>query len=192
MNLFSPHHSKAAYRADFAFYGIAIVMLAVFLLLAVPHGYRLESAIALLAGLMAWTFVEYAVHRFIFHGLRPYSDWHATHHQQPRALICTPTIVSATLIVILVFLPALVLGNVWCASALALGVSSGLLGYSITHHATHYWRGGSEWLKARKRWHALHHHLDNPGHFGVTSGFWDYVFGSDGRTAAARAFAKQT
>jgi sterol desaturase/sphingolipid hydroxylase (fatty acid hydroxylase superfamily) len=186
MNLFSFHHSKTTYGADFVLYSIAIVTLAIFLLLGVPPGYRMESLGALLAGLMAWTLAEYAVHRFIFHGLRPYSDWHAAHHEQPRALICTPTIVSATLMVTLVFLPALALGNLWCASALTLGVSSGLLVYSITHHATHYWRADSGWLKARKRWHALHHHLDNPGHFGVTSGFWDYVFGSDGRTTAVR------
>jgi cyclopropane-fatty-acyl-phospholipid synthase len=176
--LFSLHHSKAAYCADFALYGIAIAALSVFLLLADPHGHRLESLAALLAGLAGWTLAEYALHRFILHGLRPFSRWHAEHHQQPRALICTPTIVSALLIVTLVFLPALAIGNLWCACALTLGVLSGYLSYSITHHATHNWRAGNRWLKGRKRWHALHHHIENPGYFGVTSGFWDHVFGS--------------
>jgi sterol desaturase/sphingolipid hydroxylase (fatty acid hydroxylase superfamily) len=184
MGIFSLHHSKAAYRADFALYSIAIVALAVFLLVEDPRGYRGESLVALLAGLGGWTFAEYALHRFVLHGLRPFSRWHAAHHEQPRALICTPTIVSALLIVIFVFLPALALGNLWCASALTLGVLSGYLSYSITHHATHNWRAGGRWLKGRKRWHALHHHIENPGYFGVTSGFWDYVFGSDRGPAA--------
>ena len=32
------------------------------------------------------------------------------------------------------------------------------------------------YLGLLKRRHALHHHLDDHGNFGVTSGFWDHVF----------------
>ena len=80
---------------------------------------------------------------------------------------------------VLVFLPALVLGNVWRASALSLGIVTGYLAYGVTHHATHHWRANNAWLKRRKRWHVLHHRQhEQPGCYGVSSGFWDHVFGS--------------
>jgi sterol desaturase/sphingolipid hydroxylase (fatty acid hydroxylase superfamily) len=179
MRLFTLEHGKAAYHADLAFYGAAVVALAAYLLLAGPLVERLEIAAFALAGLGSWTIIEYALHRFVLHALQPFRGWHEAHHQRPTALICTPTILSATLIATLVFLPALVLGNLWSACALTLGVLSGYLAYSITHHATHNWRADSAWLKQRKRWHALHHHhIEQPGYYGVTSAFWDHVFGS--------------
>lgn len=180
MSLFTLEHSNAAYRADFALYGAAVVVLALFLLVAGPHGQRLEIVVFAGVGLAGWTIIEYVLHRFVMHGLRPFSHWHAEHHQRPTALICTPTILSAMLIATLVFLPALVLsGNLWSTCALTLGVLVGYLSFSITHHAIHHWSADSAWLEQRKRWHALHHHnIGQSGCFGVTSSLWDHVFGS--------------
>ncbi len=179
MGLFTLEHGKAAYLADFALYGAAVVLLAAFLLLAGPRERGLEIAVFALAGLVSWTAIEYALHRFVLHRLRPFSGWHAAHHQRPMALICAPTILSAALIVALVFLPALALGNLWSACAFTLGVLAGYLLFSITHHATHHWYADGAWLKQRKRWHALHHHASGQsGCYGVTSAFWDHVFRS--------------
>ena len=33
----------------------------------------------------------------------------------------------------------------------------------------------------------LHHHFDEMGNFGVTSGFWDVVFGTDVKVRVAAA-----
>lgn len=178
MNLFTLEHSKAAYRADVALYGAAAAVLAAFLLLVAPQGQRLENLSFVGLGLLGWTAIEYLLHRFVLHGLKPFSGWHAQHHQRPRALICTPTVLSAALIAMLVFVPALMLGNGWRAGALTLGVLVGYLVYTVTHHATHHWRADHRWLLERKRWHALHHHAEPPVCYGVTSGFWDHVFGS--------------
>lgn len=180
MSLFTIEHSKAVYRADFALYGAAVAVLATFLLVAGPPGQRLEIAVFAGVGLAGWTLIEYALHRFVMHGLQPFSRWHVEHHQRPTALISTPTILSATLIATLVFLPTLVLsGNLWRACALTLGVLVGYMPFSITHHAIHHWYADSAWLMQRKRWHALHHNsIGQSGYFGVTSAFWDHVFGS--------------
>lgn len=179
MGLFTLEQSKAAYRADFALYGVAVLVLAAFLLLYGPREQGLVIAAFALLGLGSWTAIEYLLHRFVLHGLQPFRRWHAEHHQRPTALICTPTILSAALIAVLVFLPALALGNVWRASALLLGVVTGYLVYGITHHATHHWRANNAWLKRRKRWHAMHHRQhEQSGCYGVSSGFWDHVFGS--------------
>lgn len=184
MSLFTLEHSRWAYRADFALYGTAVVSFAAYLGVASPRDLWLEMAALAFLGLASWTAIEYALHRFVLHGLQPFQRWHAEHHQRPTALICAPTIFSATLIATLVFLPALVFGNVWRACALTLGVLAGYLAYAVTHHATHHWRADSAWLRQRKRWHALHHHQAEPGCFGVSSAFWDRVFGSIHRAAA--------
>lgn len=178
MNPFALEHGKAAYRADIALYGLAVVILAGALARAGPSVSRTEIAAVALAGLAAWTLVEYALHRFVLHGVDPFRRWHALHHDRPMALICTPTILSATLFLTLVFLPALLFGGRWRAGALTLGLLAGYLAYTITHHATHHWHGGNAWFRQRKRWHALHHHGEKPACFGVTSGFWDHVFGT--------------
>ena len=179
MALFSIEHSKAAYRIDFALYCAAVAVLATFLLVNGQRDQRLEIVASVLIGLGGWTAIEYAMHRFILHGLEPFRRWHAEHHERPMALIYTPTILSAALIVSLVFLPALALSNLWRACALTLGVLTGYLAYSITHHAAHHWRADNAWLRGRKRWHALHHHhVGPPGCYGVTTAFWDYVFSS--------------
>ncbi|WP_372528623.1 sterol desaturase family protein [Piscinibacter sp.] len=188
MGLFRLEHSKAAYRADFALYSAAVVVLAACLWVDSPRGQRLETASFALLGLASWTLIEYAMHRFVLHGLQPFRRLHAQHHERPTALICTPTILSATLIATLVFLPALALGNVLFAGAFTLGVLAGYLAYSVTHHATHHWRADTAWLKQRKRWHALHHHhVEQPGRYGVTSAFWDHVFGTAGQPRRASA-----
>ncbi|MEO8124681.1 MAG: sterol desaturase family protein, partial [Burkholderiales bacterium] len=122
--------------------------------------------------------VEYALHRIVLHHLRPFSDWHAEHHRHPAALIFTPTVLSAALLVALVFLPALALTNLWHASGLTFGMLSGYLAYTVIHHAMHHGRVARGWLQALRRWHDLHHAVDS-GYYGVTSTFWDHVFRSD-------------
>ena len=182
MSLFNLEHSQAAYRIDFALYSASIIALASYLVWSNPHGVRIELLAVALIGLVSWTLIEYVLHRFVLHGLQPFRRWHAAHHERPSALICAPTILSATLIAMLVFLPALLLGDWWQACALTLGLLIGYLAYAVTHHAIHHWPANSKWLKHRKRFHALHHHLRQPGFYGVTSGFWDEVF----RTASVR------
>ena len=179
LRLFSLEHSRAAYLADFVFYAGAVLVLAAALLVGCPRAQWLEMAGLTLTGLASWSAIEYALHRFVLHGLQPFKSWHAAHHLRPTALICTPTVFSASLLTLLVFLPVLLLGNLWRACAVTLGVLAGYLAYTVTHHATHHWRGESAWLLRRKQWHAQHHHRTaQPGFFGVTSGFWDGIFGS--------------
>jgi Fatty acid hydroxylase superfamily len=199
MPLFRIEHSPWAYRADFILYGSACVALAAALLLAAPRAQAPGLAALAVAGLAGWSLIEYLLHRFVLHGLRPFSHWHAEHHRRPGALICTPTLLSASLIILLVFVPSLLLSDWWLASALTFGLLSGYLIYAVTHHALHHGphhdshhdsrqagMSGSTrntWLQRRRHWHALHHgsihHLQRrPGHYGVTTTFWDQLLGS--------------
>ena len=59
------------------------------------------------------------------------------------------------------------------------GMVTGYLWYVFVHYATHHFRPrrGTYLYRARVR-HARHHHLSDDGNFGVTTAFWDHVFGT--------------
>ena len=177
MQIFRLEQTKVTYQIDFAFYGLTSFVLAISLLVLGPREHIVKLALLAIMGFLSWTLIEYVLHRFVLHGVRPFSTWHAEHHQRPTALICTPTILSATLIFGLVFLPVLILADLWQAYALTFGILIGYLIYTITHHAIHHWRTEHVWLLKRKRQHALHHQRSKKhSQFGVTSGFWDHIF----------------
>jgi sterol desaturase/sphingolipid hydroxylase (fatty acid hydroxylase superfamily) len=190
MPLFQLEHSRSSHIADCAFYGLAVLGLGTFVLWPGP-GPQWPSTLALVAaGLCAWSAIEYALHRFVLHGVRPFSDWHVLHHQRPTALIGASTPLSAGLIVALVFVPAWAISTTDHAAAVTLGLVMGYFSYALTHHAVHHWRPDAgwlcspwgsavgAWLAERKRWHALHHHLGRPMCFGVTTSLWDRLLGS--------------
>ena len=179
MAFFKLEQSKALYHADFVLYGIAITALATFLTVASPRQQWLETISFVVLGLISWTVIEYALHRYILHVLQPFRHWHTLHHRRPKALIFAPTILSTSLITTLIFLPALLVDGLWHACALTLGIVTGYFTFAVTHHAIHHWNFDNEWLRKRKRWHAVHHHYNEQfGCYGVTSTFWDHVFGS--------------
>ncbi|SEQ41180.1 Fatty acid hydroxylase superfamily protein [Solimonas aquatica] len=182
MRLFALEHGKVAYYADFALYGSALAVLTTLLLVAGPRGQAAGLCALVLLGLCTWSLMEYLVHRFILHGMQPFRRWHAEHHRRPTALVGAPTVLSAMLFVMLVFLPAAALAGRWQACALLLGVLIGYQSYAMTHHAIHLWRSNQAWLQRRRRWHGLHHRRGGQAtHYGVTTAFWDQLFGSDER-----------
>jgi hypothetical protein len=182
MGAINLEHSKSAYSADFAFYALAIVALAAYLI-AFSAGNHWIDGISLvltsIAGLCAWSLIEYLLHRFVLHGVQPFKRWHLEHHTRPTALIGAPTLLSSGLIFTLVSLPAWAMLGMKSAAAFTLGVLVGYMAYATVHHGVHHWRATGAWLAKRKRWHALHHHASNmhaPGRYGVSTSLWDYVF----------------
>lgn len=171
---------KTLFLVDIGIYTIAVLVLTAFLITESLDRHWLETIAFVMLGIMSWTAIEYVLHRFILHSFQPFIRWHAMHHHRPKAFVFAPTVVSASLITTLIFLPALLLSGVWLACAITLGVMIGYLFYTIIHHAIHHWHTDNHWLKERKRCHALHHHYNKLyGCYGVTSAFWDQVFGSN-------------
>lgn len=189
MGLLTLKQSNLAYRLDFAFYGAAVATLGAILLIASPRADALTDASCALGGLMSWTGIEYLLHRFVLHGLQPFRRWHTEHHRHPGALICSPTILSASLIFTLVFLPSIWLAGPWPACSMTFGILVGYFFYAAMHHATHHWRAQNAWLRRRKQWHALHHHDSAQARcFGVSSSLWDHLLGTAPvRVASVRA-----
>ena len=185
-SMYKFEHSKAASRLDLASLGGASVGLGAVLFLLRPGAHLTDSAAWAALGLALWSLLEYGLHRYVLHGLRPFSTWHAEHHRRPTARIYSPTFVSVALIGALIYLPMWLFLGVWPACALAFGVLSGYFAYSVTHHAVHHRSAADRWWLRRRHWHVLHHArprdpMARPGYYGVTSAFWDHVFRSDRR-----------
>lgn len=199
-------HSPGAYRADFYLYGAASLALFLALLTRPPNLRLVGWAVA---GMLSWTLLEYLLHRFVLHGLPPFKRWHAEHHHRPAALIAAPTLLTATIFTTLLLLPAVWWLGVWPAAALSFGLLNGYLAYGLTHHTIHQPTAGKRpagiahrWLLRRRLWHGLHHRrmpsiplvpgspppsATAEGYYGVSSAFWDRVFGTDRRVVTSSA-----
>jgi len=175
------HLSKAGYYADFVVYPVLILSLLGYQLLQIGAGaLRLAMlVIVCIAGVCLWTLIEYLLHRYVLHRVPVLHDMHEAHHADPSALVGTPSWLSALLFVVAAFLPANWAFGSTAACALTAGMMLGYLCYVGVHHVTHHWRlvPGS-WLYGLKHRHARHHYAKTPGNFGVTTMFWDRVFGT--------------
>lgn len=177
MKFFSLEHSPAAYAADFVAYPMAILGGLVAVLIYTPAWRWPALALVAVLGLMAWTLIEYGLHRFVLHGLQPFKRWHGEHHARPHALIGTSTPASLAMFAILIFAPIALSTDIWYATAATMGVTTGYLFYVTMHHALHHWRGKKgTWFYALKYAHAMHHRPGFVGNYGVTTLFWDKVF----------------
>lgn len=167
------------YYADFFVYPLVLIALtAGALYYGEPVG-PLQWIAAVLVGLFVWSLVEYIIHRYVLHHMVYFRDLHDQHHASPMALIGTPIWLSFTLIVVAVFLPAWALLGFGLGSGFTFGMTAGYLAYSFAHYVLHHWRivPGSYFYKFKHR-HAMHHFRHDEGNFGVTTLFWDHVFGT--------------
>ena len=178
-------HSKSAYRAYFALYFSAVVAAVTIQLLTNLPEQRLILAGFALTGLAGWTAIEYMMHRIVLHHFVFIKRWHSTHHQHPDRLIHGTTALSAAFITLLALFPTLLVDDIQHAFALSLGLITGYLGYALTHQAIHHCHTDHAWLKERQRWHVECHHLsEQPICYGVTTEFWDRIFGSTPQAVA--------
>ncbi len=128
----------------------------------------------LVAGLVAFSFIEYAVHRWIFHGRRgALAAGHGQHHIDPMGYDALPFFAPPLGMLALAGLLALVL-PVGIALLLAGSVAAGYSAYGLGHTAIHFMRFHR---RLPMRWaahHHIHHHHERYN-FGVTTSLWDHV-----------------
>jgi sterol desaturase/sphingolipid hydroxylase (fatty acid hydroxylase superfamily) len=132
---------------------------------------------AFLAGLFAWSLLEYAIHGVLSHRFRtPVTPLHWGHHREPRAVFTSP----------LAWVPLAALIATICVAALGptlggasfLGMLLGFARYERTHWRIHF-REPRNPRERRLRDHHLAHHFGHPDQYhGVTTRFWDGVFGT--------------
>jgi 4-hydroxysphinganine ceramide fatty acyl 2-hydroxylase len=139
------------------------------------------------AGLFVWTFIEYIMHRFVFHyvpnnklGLRLHFIFHGVHHDYPsdaKRLVLPPSM-SIPLATGFYFLFRAIL-PVNYVFGFFPGFILGYLIYDISHYAIHHFNfKGNIWKKIKQH-HMLHHYQDPDKGYGVSSPLWDKIFRSD-------------
>ncbi|HUZ66240.1 MAG TPA: sterol desaturase family protein [Beijerinckiaceae bacterium] len=145
----------------------------------------LRSILTLGLMIFAWTLIEYAMHRFIFHwtpssaaGARMMYLVHEYHHDYPnvRSRSMFPLVVSLPLALV-----------AWLLLSALLPKNIGLLSFSVLVfmftaydlvHCLHH--SSTRLMPGLKRRHMLHHFRDHGSNFGVTTNLWDWAFRSLG------------
>ncbi len=137
-------------------------------------------------GFVSWTLLEYVVHRFLFHfeSENPKLKQihiliHGLHHMDPidPTRLVLPPAGSLILGVIFYRLFLFLLGPILVKPFFAFLVV-GYLCYDYIHFAVHHFKPRTRFGRMLKTHHMLHHFENPHSRFGVSSPFWDSVFGS--------------
>jgi sterol desaturase/sphingolipid hydroxylase (fatty acid hydroxylase superfamily) len=144
-----------------------------------------QIILAFISGLFFWTFFEYLMHRYVFHFVsenpraqRIIYVMHGNHHEFPRdkERLFMPPVPSLILASAIFFIQYLILGKT--VFSFFPGFLLGYLMYGSMHYAIHAWNPPFKFMKPLWRNHHLHHYKSEEKGFGVSSSFWDWVFGT--------------
>lgn len=153
-----------------------------------------KAPLLFLTGLLAWSLLEYVLHRYLFHinehihGTDRFQFIiHGVHHEHPRdeERVFMPPLPGTLIAAALLGLHYLFMGS--AAFFYMPGLITGYLLYTRIHYNVHH---RPPHKRFRKLWqhHALHHYKYPDKAFGVSSPLWDMVFGTmppDPKKAAA-------
>ena len=141
----------------------------------------------LVAGLLSWGLVEYALHRFIFHyearsesGRKFVYAAHLSHHEDPGATdrLFTSLRMSVPIAAGYWLLAWVAVGSWRAAAYLFVGLVAGYFCYEWLHFQAHHGRPRLRLFRYLRKYHLLHHHRTPGLRFGVTSPLFDLVFGT--------------
>jgi sterol desaturase/sphingolipid hydroxylase (fatty acid hydroxylase superfamily) len=138
--------------------------------------------LAFAIGIVFWTFMEYVLHRFLGHvhkGKNFFKEEHLQHHAKANyfAPVYKKVLAAIAVSVILIGIISLML-----PFQLALAFIIGLMGMYGVYEMTHFRYHTTDpvampFIILRK--HHFYHHFHNPKtNHGVTTRFWDRVFGT--------------
>ena len=168
--------TRAAFLADFYVYPCVVALLCAIAVSGAPRNWQALS-LAFLTGLCGWTLLEYVVHRWVFHRAPWIRQQHAAHHDDPKALVGTPTWLSVATLFVIAMLPSVIVAGLALGSSFTAGLVLGYLWYCTVHYGAHQWHAaGRGYFHRMKRRHAIHHQVEVGSNFGVTTSVWDHVF----------------
>ncbi|KAF6217906.1 hypothetical protein HO133_006318 [Letharia lupina] len=150
-----------------------------------------QTAAYWLIGLGLWTLVEYGLHRGLFHvdkylpdnrvGITAHFLLHGIHHYLPMdkyRLVMPPTLFVALATPFYKLAHTVFFYDWYAAVAVFCGGIFGYICYDLTHYFLHH-KTLPSYYKQLKKYHLQHHYADYENGFGVTSRFWDTVFGTE-------------
>ncbi|MEZ4755554.1 MAG: sterol desaturase family protein [Flavobacteriales bacterium] len=138
-----------------------------------------------LAGLCFFSWVEYTVHRRFYHmgtnsprKARIQYIFHGVHHDHPRdkRRLALPPVMSVLVAASFVGMFRLLLGPL--GLAFGGGFLAGYATYLAIHYAIHVFPPPNNRLAVLWKHHNLHHFAGDDRAFGVSSPFWDLVYGT--------------
>ena len=167
--------------------GIFITTTLLSLYYGFTHGFLSGlSALGLfLGGLLLFTFVEYMVHRYLYHlpattprKVKFQYAMHGVHHEFPKdkTRLAMPPIVTVFVASLLFFVFRLVFGS-WAFGILA-GFTFGYASYLFVHYAIHAYSPPKNFLRVWWTHHSQHHYRQDEVAFGVSSTLWDRLIGT--------------
>jgi sterol desaturase/sphingolipid hydroxylase (fatty acid hydroxylase superfamily) len=172
----SPQMSPLMFFLDFFVYPPIIVLCLIAGMWKQPVLTSLGLAVA---GYAIWTLFEYLLHRFVFHHMPFFVGLHRAHHDESLELIGTPTVYSMFFLYFTAYWPLVLMFDTQVALCLMAGFITGYISYVGVHFLVHHkGSGGYAFMRKLKRQHAVHHHGTGERNFGVTTVFWDKVFGT--------------
>ena len=141
----------------------------------------------IVAGMVTWTFAEYALHRYLFHfpAKSQFGQWlvflfHGNHHEDPKdktRLVMPPAGAIPIMAVIYLLFSLVIPGHL--LEVFSGGFIVGYLIYDYIHYSTHHFPMRNPLAKYLKHYHLKHHYAKEGGRFGVSSPLWDWVFKTD-------------
>ena len=143
------------------------------------------SIVMFFVGMLTFTWVEYLIHRYIFHmptftKAREKLQYtlHGVHHDYPKdkERLAMPPLMSITISTILLFLFKLVLGDL--VFSFLPGFLVGYALYLAIHYMVHAFQPPKNFLKWLWINHSVHHYKAGESVFGVSSPLWDYIYGT--------------
>ncbi|KAH7836811.1 hypothetical protein Vadar_005970 [Vaccinium darrowii] len=145
-----------------------------------------QVAASVVGGIFIWTLLEYSLHRFLFH-IKTTGYWgntihyllHGCHHKHPMdglRLVFPPA--GAAIIAVLLWYVIKLTTPPTIAPALFGGGVLGYVVYDCTHYYVHHGKPDKGVPSYLKRFHMNHHFRIQDKGFGITSSFWDIVFGT--------------
>ncbi|KAI5367568.1 Putative cytochrome b5-like heme/steroid binding domain, fatty acid hydroxylase [Septoria linicola] len=144
-----------------------------------------------ITGLCIWTIVEYGLHRCLFHidnylpdnrvALTLHFLLHGIHHYLPMdrlRLVMPPTLFLVLATPFWKLAHTVFFYNWYAAVGVFCGGIFGYICYDLTHYFLHHKKLPS-FYQELKKYHLQHHFMDYENGFGVTSRFWDRIFGTE-------------
>lgn len=149
----------------------------------------LMTLISFAVGVILWTFMEYSLHRFVFHmeSFIPNSAIfrtlhfiiHGVHHAFPmdHDRLVFPIVLAVPLYYLFFSMFSVVFPQM-----MLNGVSAGVVGAYMMYDMGHYYLHHAQPLQIvqyRKKYHMYHHYKDPDNGYGITQSWWDILFGTE-------------
>lgn len=150
------------------------------------------NGVCIIAGFLFWTFAEYMLHRFLFHGEDnwmwhvPHNKWvftghfmiHGIHHAFPsdRLRLVFPPVPGYILNCVLIHpFNSLFVPDPYFRPFM-IGFWIGYVTYDMIHYYLHHGQALNEYFRDLKVYHMQHHYKFGHIGYGVSNKFWDIVF----------------